>query len=49
MGPMMSTSNGGNAQLLLNIPLDKRGPVHENDARRLRELGDRLRIPSPST
>ena len=43
------TSVGGNAQLLLNIPPDKRGPVHENDARRLRELGDRLRIPSPST
>jgi alpha-L-fucosidase len=37
------TSVGGNAQLLLNIPPDKRGRVHENDARRLRELGDRLR------
>jgi len=37
------TSVGGNAQLLLNIPPDKRGRIHENDARRLRELGDRLR------
>jgi alpha-L-fucosidase len=37
------TSVGGNAQLLLNIPPDKRGRVHENDARRLKELGDRLK------
>jgi len=37
------TSVGGNAQLLLNIPPDKRGRIHENDTRRLRELGDRLR------
>jgi alpha-L-fucosidase len=37
------TSVGGNAQLLLNIPPDKRGRIHESDARRLRELGDRLR------
>ncbi len=37
------TSVGGNAQLLLNIPPDKRGRVHENDVRRLKELGDRLR------
>ncbi len=37
------TSVGGNAQLLLNIPPDKRGRIHENDARRLQELGDRLR------
>jgi alpha-L-fucosidase len=37
------TSVGGNAQLLLNIPPDKRGRIHENDARRLKELGDRLR------
>jgi alpha-L-fucosidase len=36
------TSVGGNAQLLLNIPPDKRGRIHENDARRLKELGDRL-------
>jgi alpha-L-fucosidase len=33
------TSVGGNAQLLLNIPPDKRGRIHENDAARLRELG----------
>ncbi len=37
------TSVGGNAQFLLNIPPDKRGRIHENDARRLKELGDRLR------
>ncbi|HSA95453.1 MAG TPA: alpha-L-fucosidase [Acidobacteriota bacterium] len=37
------TSIGGNAQLLLNIPPDKRGRIHENDARRLKELGDRLK------
>ncbi len=37
------TSVGGNAQLLLNIPPDKRGRIPENDARRLKELGDRLR------
>jgi len=37
------TSVGGNAQLLLNVPPDKRGRIHENDARRLKELGDRLR------
>ncbi len=37
------TSVGGNAQLLLNIPPDKRGRIHENDARRLKELGDRLK------
>jgi len=36
------TSVGGNAQLLLNIPPDKRGRIHENDVRRLKELGDRL-------
>ena len=37
------TSVGGNAQLLLNVPPDKRGRIHENDVRRLKELGDRLR------
>jgi len=37
------TSVGGNAQLLLNIPPDRRGRIHENDAARLKELGDRLR------
>jgi alpha-L-fucosidase len=34
---------GGNAQLLLNVPPDKRGRIHENDVQRLKELGDRLR------
>ena len=34
---------GGNAQLLLNIPPDRRGRLHENDVQRLKELGDRLR------
>jgi alpha-L-fucosidase len=37
------TSVGGNAQLLLNIPPDKRGRIHDNDVRRLNELGDRLK------
>jgi alpha-L-fucosidase len=37
------TSVGGNAQLLLNIPPDKRGRIHENDAARLKELGDKLK------
>jgi alpha-L-fucosidase len=37
------TSVGGNAQLLLNIPPDKRGRIHENDTQRLKDLGDRLR------
>jgi alpha-L-fucosidase len=36
-------SVGGNAQLLLNVPPDRRGRIPENDARRLKELGDRLR------
>jgi alpha-L-fucosidase len=35
-------SVGGNAQLLLNIPPDKRGRIHENDVQRLKELGNRL-------
>jgi len=34
---------GGNAQLLLNIPPDRRGRIHENDVLRLKELGDALR------
>jgi alpha-L-fucosidase len=37
------TSVGGNGQLLLNIPPDRRGRIHENDVQRLKELGDRLR------
>jgi alpha-L-fucosidase len=36
------TSVGGNAQLLLNIPPDKRGRIHANDVQRLKELGNRL-------
>ncbi|MEG0386779.1 MAG: alpha-L-fucosidase, partial [Niameybacter sp.] len=32
-------SVGGNASLLLNIPVDNRGLIHENDAKRLAELG----------
>ncbi|HYA48252.1 MAG TPA: alpha-L-fucosidase, partial [Burkholderiales bacterium] len=36
-------SVGGNAQLLLNIPPDRRGRSHENDALRLKQLGDVLR------
>jgi alpha-L-fucosidase len=34
---------GGNAQLLLNIPPDRRGRLNENDVLALRRLGDRLR------
>jgi alpha-L-fucosidase len=37
------TSVGGNAQLLLNIPPDKRGRIPQNDVKRLKELGDRIR------
>jgi alpha-L-fucosidase len=36
-------SVGGNSTFLLNLPPDKRGLIHENDARRMAELGDRLR------
>ena len=36
-------SVGGNSQLLLNIPPDKRGRIHENDVARLKELGTVLR------
>ncbi len=36
-------SVGGNAQLLLNVPPDRRGRIHENDVLRLRELGETLR------
>jgi alpha-L-fucosidase len=34
---------GRNAQLLLNVPPDRRGRIHENDVQRLRELGEVLR------
>ncbi len=40
------TSVGGNAQLLLNVPPDKRGRIPENDVRRLRELGEAVRAAS---
>ncbi|MBM3501413.1 MAG: alpha-L-fucosidase [Armatimonadetes bacterium] len=36
-------SVGGNAVLLLNVPPDRRGLIHEVDAARLRELGGVLR------
>lgn len=36
-------SVGGNTTLLLNIPPDTRGLFHENDVKRLKELGDFLR------
>jgi len=36
-------SVGGNAQLLLNIPPDRRGRFHENDVQRLKGLGEVLR------
>ncbi|MDP2915662.1 MAG: discoidin domain-containing protein, partial [Candidatus Aminicenantes bacterium] len=34
---------GGNAMLLLNVPPDKRGLIHENDVQRLRWIGNVLR------
>lgn len=34
---------GGNSTLLLNIPPDHRGLLHENDVRHLAELGQRIR------
>ncbi len=34
---------GGNCTLLLNIPPDRRGLFHENDVRRLAEIGEYLR------
>lgn len=36
-------SVGGNSSLLLNIPPDKNGLFHENDVKRLKEIGDRIR------
>lgn len=35
-------SVGGNATLLLNIPPNKRGLIHENDVKRLEEIGEYL-------
>lgn len=34
---------GGNSTFLLNLPPDKRGLIHENDARRMAELGQVIR------
>ena len=36
-------SVGGNATFLLNLPPDPRGLIHENDAARLKQLGDYIR------
>lgn len=36
-------SVGGNAVLLLNVPPDRRGLIHENDVARLAEFGDWVR------
>lgn len=36
-------SVGSNSVLLLNVPPDRRGRIHENDAERLREFGEWLR------
>lgn len=33
---------GGNSTFLLNLPPDRRGLIHENDARCMRELGERI-------
>ena len=38
------TSVGRNSVLLLNIPPDTRGLIHETDAARLRELNDYLEV-----
>lgn len=40
---MYEKSVGGNAVLLLNVPPDRRGLIHENDTARLKELGDSIR------
>ncbi|SEK58213.1 alpha-L-fucosidase [Paenibacillus sp. OK003] len=36
-------SVGGNATFLLNLPPDPRGLIHENDAARMKQLGEKLR------
>lgn len=33
---------GGNTTFLLNLPPDRRGLIHENDARTMKELGERI-------
>ncbi|MGG1550343.1 alpha-L-fucosidase [Paenibacillus ferrarius] len=40
---LFERSVGGNSALLLNVPPDRRGKIHERDAAVLRELGVRLR------
>lgn len=37
------SSVGGNATFLLNLPPDKRGLIHEEDVKRLHEIGASLR------
>jgi alpha-L-fucosidase len=37
-------SVGGNATFLLNLPPDRRGLIHDNDAKRMAELGEILRL-----
>lgn len=36
-------SVGRNGSLLLNLPVDRRGLIHENDVRRLKQLGETMR------
>lgn len=36
-------SVGGNSLLLLNVPPDTEGLLHEMDVRRLKELGDEIK------
>ena len=36
-------SVGGNSTFLLNLPPDKRGLIHENDAARMKEFGNVIR------
>ena len=40
-------SVGGNSLLLLNVPPDTEGLLHEMDVRRLKELGDEIKKRSP--
>lgn len=39
-----NTSVGGNSLLLLNIPPNRDGIIHEKDVKRLKELGDAIRL-----
>lgn len=38
------TSVGGNSLLLLNVPPDRTGRIHPKDVKRLKELGDAIRL-----